>query len=333
VTLPRPRTPTSPTAAPRRGLEGAPSPAAWDAVVLRALAEDLGIDEGGGWTPAEAVARDLSSAATIGPERRARGLLLAKQSGVLAGLDGFARTFRLLDPNARVTSPLSDGDRFDAGATVAEVVGLAGALLVAERTALNLVQRLSGTATATAALVAEARLGNPRARVLDTRKTTPGLRMLERHAVLCGGGENHRYGLDDEVMLKNNHLDLSGGDGRGLAGLVERARAAVGPQVRITAEARDRDEALAAIRAGADVLLLDNFTPAALEPLCIELREVARELGRAVELEASGGIDRSTARAFAAAGVDRLSIGALTHSAPALDLSLRLSPVESEGAR
>jgi nicotinate-nucleotide pyrophosphorylase (carboxylating) len=319
--------PTPPDAPARAGRPEPLRAAELDPVLRRALAEDLGLAADGDWSAADALERDLSTASTVPADRRARARLVAKAEGVVCGLDAFARAFELLDPEVRFEARAADGDRVRPGQVLAELEGRARALLTGERTALNLLQRLSGTATATAALVAAAREGAPRARVLDTRKTTPGLRLLERYAVRCGGGENHRFGLDDEVMLKDNHLDLAGGEGLDLGALVERARAAVGQAVRITAEARDLPEAEAALAAGADVLLLDNFRPDELSGVCAALRARAAELGRRVELEASGGIDRTTAAAFAAAGVDRLSVGAPTHSAPALDLSLRLEPV------
>jgi nicotinate-nucleotide pyrophosphorylase (carboxylating) len=166
-------------------------------------------------------------------------------------------------------------------------------------------------------------------RVLDTRKTTPGLRALEKYAVLCGGGHNHRAGLWDEAMLKENHLALSG---RGVLETVQELKATLAPDVRLHCEATTIEEARDAVGGGADVVLLDNFTPAELKPLCTTLRQLAAELDREVELEASGGITEETLRAVAASGVDRISVGALTHSAPALDLSLYLEPLLGDGA-
>jgi nicotinate-nucleotide pyrophosphorylase (carboxylating) len=280
-------------------------PALVDRVLRAALAED----EGSG---------DLTSRSAVPADARARGLLTAKSEGVLAGALVFARAFELCDPGARVERLLADGARLEPGALVATVEGSARALLLAERTALNFVQRMSGTATLTARFV---QCAAGRARILDTRKTTPGLRAFEKYAVLCGGGENHRFGLFDEVMIKDNHVELAG---RPLEQVVREVRAGVGPDVRMTVEARDRDEALAAVRGGADVVLLDNMTPARMSALAPELRALAG--GRRVELEASGGITLDNLAEVAACGVDRISIGALTHSAPALDLSLSLEP-------
>jgi nicotinate-nucleotide pyrophosphorylase (carboxylating) len=208
-------------------------------------------------------------------------------------------------------------------------------LLLAERTALNFIQRLSGTATLTARFVrlaqdawgADSRGANAASagpRILDTRKTTPGLRLLEKYAVRCGGGENHRFGLFDEVMVKENHIELAG---RSIEAVLSDLRRAVGPDVRITCEARDQEEALAAIDGGADVVLLDNMAATELTRLCPLLRARARERGRRIELEASGGVDERSVAEITRSGVDRISIGALTHSAPALDLSLELEPL------
>jgi nicotinate-nucleotide pyrophosphorylase (carboxylating) len=264
---------------------------------------------------------DLTSTHAVPVGARARARLVAKQPGVLAGIDVVARVFDLCDPDSRLTAFKRDGERFAPGDVVLEVEGNARGLLLAERTALNFVQRMCGTATATARLV-EACAG--RVRVLDTRKTTPGLRTLEKYAVRCGGGENHRYGLFDEVMVKENHIELAG---RPLVDVLRDVRAGVGPDVRITSEARDAREAEDGVRGGADVVLLDNMTPDAMRALVPRLRELAAERGRELEIEASGGIDERTIEAVAASGVDRVSIGALTHSARAVDLSLELEPV------
>lgn len=281
----------------------------FDSFLRSALAEDVG-------------SGDVTTDTLLDPEVRAEARLVAKAPGTLAGIDVFRRVFELLDPGLAVIEALADGARLEPGAVAFVARGRARALLTGERTALNLVQRLSGIATRTAVFVAAT---GGRARVLDTRKTTPGLRALEKHAVRCGGGENHRFGLFDQAMVKNNHVDLAG---RGLDALVRELRERHGPSLVITAEARDETEARAAIAGGADVLLLDNFTPAALAELIPRLRAVSG----AIEFEASGGVTLENAAAFARAGVDRISVGGLTHSAPALDLSLRLAPCrEREG--
>jgi len=325
---PSPQTPPSSpgqpgsTAAPgpRTGLPQPLSVEAIDEVVLPALGEDT--LEGGGRMPGEALAmgRDLTSLNAVPAGARARARLVSKASGTLAGLAVFARVFELCDPGARIELASSDGDTIAPGDELARIEGQARALLMAERTALNLIQRMSGIATLTALHVAAC---DGRARVLDTRKTTPNLRTLEKYAVRCGGGENHRFGLFDEVMIKDNHVDLAGRD---LVEVVRSTREAVGPGVRITAEARDQQEALAGVAGGADVVMLDNMSVELMAELCPRLRRAAAEQGRTVELEASGGIDLGTIAGVAGSGVDRISVGALTHSAPALDLSLYLEP-------
>ena len=280
--------------------------AAIDAAVRAALAEDVG-------------AGDVS-AAIVPADARAGARLVAKASGVLAGLTAFRRAFELADAGCQVELHARDGEPVVDGEEVALVRGRARALLAAERTALNFLQRLSGIATLTRRFVDEV---GGRARVLDTRKTTPGLRALEKYAVRCGGGENHRFGLFDEAMLKENHLALAG---VGVEEAVRRARAALGHAMRIHVEARDEAEALAAARGGADVVLLDNMDPARMAALVPRLRAARKDDPRPLEVEASGGVRLDTVARIAASGVDRVSIGALTHSAPALDLSLLMEP-------
>ena len=238
---------------------------------------------------------------------------------MVAGLVVFARAFQLVDPDVAFDSRFADGESFDRDDDLAHVEGSARSLLAAERTALNLVQRLCGIATLTRRLV---RLADGRARVLDTRKTTPGLRLLEKHAVRCGGGENHRMGLYDEIMVKNNHMltDLTIDD------IVHRVRAKHG-DVRVTVEARTAKEALAAAQSGADVVMLDNMTVEEMARLCPLIRAAAAEGVRTVEIEASGGVNESNVAEVSGCGVDRVSVGALTHSAPALDLSLHLERI------
>ena len=276
-------------------------------------------DRGGG---------DLTSIHAVPERARARATLLAKSSGVLAGITVFTRTFELVDPHARVEILQPDGSRFEKGAVLARIEGSARALLTAERTALNFVQRLSGIATLTARFVDAAASAGGTARILDTRKTTPNLRLLEKYAVRCGGGENHRFGLYDEVMVKENHIELAG---RPLPVVLRELRHAVGSGVRITSEARDEAEALAGVEGGADVVLLDNMSHEEMARLCPLLRAKAAAAGRPVELEASGGIDLSSVAAVSRSGIYRISIGALTHSAPALDLSLDLEPLVPAG--
>jgi len=269
-------------------------------VVARALAEDVG-------------AGDLTTLATVPEGTRTRATMLQKEPGVLFGLDAAELVFRTLDPDARLERLAPEGvwtDAADLPLAVLRLEGDARAVLSAERTALNLVQRLSGIATQTARFARA--VDGTGARVLDTRKTTPGLRLLEKAAVQAGGGVNHRIGLWDEMLVKNNHIDVAGG--------VEQAtRAALEahPGVPLEVECRHEDEIDAALGAGATRLLLDNMSVGELRAA------VARVAGRAT-LEASGGVSLETVRDVAATGVQFVSVGALTHSAPALDLSLKL---------
>lgn len=306
--------------------------AAIDAVLLPALDEDgmppawagagdtLGRDLPG--RAGSTVRRvDLTSDIAIPESVQAQARLVAKAGGLVCGLCVFERALQVCDPLSQIEVHARDGQRVVPGEVVLSVRGKARALLFAERTGLNFVQRLSGVASLTARYVA---LCAGRARVLDTRKTTPNLRVLEKYAVRCGGGTNHRFGLYDEAMVKNNHADLAG---VGLGELVRRLRAGLGEHVRITSEARDSAEALAGVAGDADVILLDNFSVAELAAVVPQLRERARGRPRPLELEASGGITEHNVAAVAGTGVDRISVGALTHSAPALDFSFYLRPV------
>ncbi len=272
-------------------------PLLWEDLVRRALAEDLGR------------AGDLTTDAIVPPGLAAEARLVARAAGRIAGLDPALGAFRLLDPAVEAEVALPDGSDAAAGATIAVVRGQARALLAAERTALNLLGHLSGVATATRGLVAA--VAGHRARVVCTRKTTPGLRALEKRAVRAGGGANHRFGLDDAVLIKDNHRALAGG----VRPAIERARAAVGHLVKIEVEVDTLAELEEALAAGADAVLLDNMTPEELR------RAVDLAAGRAVT-EASGGITPATAAEIAATGVDLISVGWLTHSSPALDVAL-----------
>ena len=266
-------------------------------VVRMALAEDLGR------------AGDVTAQACIPEGARMRAVFAARKAGVLAGIDCVRLAVLAMDPRATVDLKLRDGDAFEAGAVLAEVEADARAFLAAERTALNLLGRLCGIATLTRAYV-EAVAGT-KARIADTRKTTPGLRALEKHAVLCGGGVNHRFGLDDAILIKDNHVAVCGGVGEA----VRRARAVVGHLMKVEVEVDGLDQLDEALATGPDVIMLDNFTL----PM---LREaVARTAGR-ITLEASGGVNLETVRGIAETGVDVISVGALTHSAPALDVGL-----------
>jgi nicotinate-nucleotide pyrophosphorylase (carboxylating) len=284
--------------------------------VLLALAEDLGSD------PAE-VGRDVTSALSVAADQRGRGVIRAKQHGVLSGAACAVESFRALDDGCVLEPLLDDGQVFAPGDEVLRFEGRMAALLAAERTALNFLQRLSGVATRTRRFV-EAVAGTG-ARILDTRKTTPGLRYLEKAAVVAGGGENHRIGLFDQVLLKENHFGFA----RPASYEEVVARCCAGHDRPVIAEARDVEEAAAAVRGGAGVVLLDNFEAGApLLEAVARVRAVAAEVGRDVETEASGGIDLHNVRSYADCGVDRISVGSLTHSAPAVDLSMVVEGVQ-----
>lgn len=268
-------------------------------VVARALAEDLG--DG-----------DVTTAATVPAETRAQAIIRQKAPGVIYGVEVAEQVFRSLDPDASFAREVDEGVWRESG-EVLRIEGRARALLSGERTALNFLQRLSGVATMAARAVRA--IEGTGARILDTRKTTPGLRALEKAAVAAGGATNHRAGLYDAILIKENHAALAGGVGEA----VRRARDHA-PGLPLEVECRDLTEVDEALAAGAPRLLLDNMSPA---QLAAAVKHVA---GRA-ELEASGGVTLQTLREVASTGVDFVSVGALTHSAPALDLSLLLTPL------
>ena len=266
-------------------------------IVRAALVDDLGR------------AGDISSLACIDADARLSARFAGRQAGVVAGLACARLAIHALDPAARFETLVQDGDVLAPGAVLARVDANARALLSAERVALNLLGRLSGVASLTAAYVAA--VAGTSARIVDTRKTTPGLRALEKYAVRCGGGVNHRFGLDDAILIKDNHVAACGGVGEA----IRRARAAAGHLVKIEAEVDGLDQLTEALAERPDVIMLDNFSLG-------DLREaVARAKGQVV-LEASGGVNLTTVRAIAETGVDVISVGALTHSAPVLDIGL-----------
>ena len=281
---------------PRRWPEGWPG-ATLDAVLQAALAEDIG-------------SGDVTTECCVAPGAVARAVLLAKAAGVIAGLPVAARVFGLLDPEVRWRALLADGTPVEPMTRLAEVEGSARTILSGERLALNLLQHLSGIATVTARCVA---IAGGRADILDTRKTTPNLRWLERYAVRTGGGRNHRFHLADGVLIKDNHVRAAGGVGAA----VERARATAPQGLRIEVECTTLAEVDAAVQAGADIILLDNMPADMLRAAC------ARIGGRA-RTEASGGVTPANLAEVAATGVDAVSLGMLTHSAPALDISLEI---------
>ena len=268
-----------------------------ESLVRAALDEDRAFD-------------DVTTRAVVPAELRASAVLVARSAGVIAGLPLLETAFRLLDPAVRWRRLEPDGARVSANQAVLGIEGSARAMLSGERVALNFVQRLSGISTLTARFVDA--VHGTKAKILDTRKTTPGLRALERYAVRCGGGTNHRYDLSEAVLIKDNHLAAVGGD-VGLAVRRARADAPEGMQVEIECDRRNQVEA--ALAAAADVILLYNMS-------CDEMRACVELVGGAAILEASGGITLENVRAVAASGVDWISVGALTHSAPSLDLAL-----------
>jgi nicotinate-nucleotide pyrophosphorylase (carboxylating) len=270
-------------------------------LIARTLAEDLGL------------AGDLTTDAAIPSDARAVGHLVARQAGTIAGLEIALAVFPFLDADVTATGDVADGDRVPAGTVLAQLAGPTRALLTGERTALNLLGHASGIATATRAVV-DAVAGTD-VRIVDTRKTTPGLRALERYAVRCGGGHNHRFGLFDAVMLKDNHLVAAGG----ITPAVAAVRGQVGHTVHVEVEVDHLEQVEEAVAAGADSILLDNLDDDDLHTA------VALVAGRAIT-EASGGITPERVAAVGATGVDVISLGWLTHSAPRLDVALDLVP-------
>jgi nicotinate-nucleotide pyrophosphorylase (carboxylating) len=269
-----------------------------DAIVRRALDEDL---------------PDITSEAIFAPSDRGRARFLVKTNGVVAGLALAEATFRAIEPAARFGTLHEDGDRVEPGKIIAEVEASVITLLSGERTALNLLQRASGIATLTQRYVDA--VEDTKAKIFDTRKTAPGLRAVDKYAVRCGGGENHRLGLYDMFLIKNNHIDRAGS----ITAAVERVRRRKMTQ-KIMVEVRDMKELEEALGQRPDFILLDNMTPA-------QLRDAVAHTAGRVPLEASGGITLQNVREIAEAGVDRISIGALTHSVTALDISMRIERV------
>ena len=268
--------------------------------VQAALAEDIGPG-------------DATTLATVPENATAQAAMVAREPLTVAGLDFAEAAFRELSPDARCERRVQDGTRAQAGATLLYLTGPARAILTAERVALNFVQRLSGVATLTAQFVDATR--GTRAEILDTRKTTPGWRRFEKYAVACGGGRNHRIGLYDLILIKDNHLAaLRDEKPNAIAAAVERARASY-PQLQVEVEADTLDQVAQAADAGADIILLDNMTTDQLRAA------VALVAGRA-KTEASGGVNLTTVRAIAETGVDFISVGAITHSARAVDIGL-----------
>jgi len=272
------------------------APESYRDLVRRALAEDVAFG-------------DVTTAATVDPDRQSRGVLLAKSRCVIAGLDVAVEAFRQLDPQVAVRVSHGDGTRCEPGMEIAEIHGRASALLTAERTALNFMQRMTGIATLTSQFV-DAAAG--RITILDTRKTTPLMRTLEKYAVRAGGGTNHRLGLSDGILIKDNHVRLAGG----VCNAVARMRASK-PDLPIEVEAQSLSEVADALQAGADIVLLDNLsTP--------DIIDAVRQCRGRAKTEISGGVTLARIAELAGTGADFVSIGALTHSAPAADLSFEM---------
>jgi nicotinate-nucleotide pyrophosphorylase (carboxylating) len=263
---------------------------------------------------------DITSRAVVRAGVKARGSFMAKQDFVLAGLEVADAVFTSFDPYLQIESTAGDGDEIRSGKIFARTTGEAHVLLAAERVALNFLQHLSGIATTTRSYV-EAIAGTS-TRIVDTRKTTPGLRLLEKYAVTVGGGYNHRLGLDDGVLIKDNHMAIAGSVNEA----VRRAREAVGHLHKIEVEVATLEQVREALDAKADILLLDNMTPDLVRQAIQIIREREPDETRTLT-EASGGINLANVRDYAVAGVDLISIGALTHSAPAVDISFKIKPI------
>ncbi|MGH9897437.1 MAG: carboxylating nicotinate-nucleotide diphosphorylase [Pyrinomonadaceae bacterium] len=260
---------------------------------------------------------DITTQSLIARQIRARGRFIAKETMIVAGLEAAEAVFSTLDSEQQLEAFVSDGDEVEAGKIIARANGFADVLLAGERVALNLLQRLSGIATLTREFVRA--VEGTRARIVDTRKTTPGLRMLEKYSVLIGGGHNHRFGLDDGILIKDNHIALVGGSS-GIERAINAVREKTGHLHKIEIEVSDTDGLKIAIESGADIVLLDNFTP----QQTLEAVKIREELSHQILLESSGGITLENVRQYAEAGVDLISIGALTHSARAMDISFKI---------
>ncbi len=272
-----------------------------DRIVTMALAEDIGNG-------------DITGEACVPPKTTIKGRFIAKETGVICGLFVVERVFNALDTNITFTPRVTEGQEINGGTVIADIKGPAQSILAGERVALNLLQRMSGIATKTAAAVAA--IANTKTKITDTRKTTPLLRILEKYAVRCGGGQNHRFGLFDGILIKDNHIAAAGG----IASAVAAARERIPHTLKIEVETTTPKEIDEAIQAAADIIMLDNMS---IEEMTQAVKQIA---GRALT-EASGNMGDQDLATVAAAGVDLISIGALTHSAHALDISLKLKGV------
>lgn len=277
-----------------------------EALLAASLAEDVGTG-------------DATTAVAVAPDLKAEGWIVARRDGVVAGLPLLPLLYRRLSAAVDVAPLAAEGERVAAGRRLARIAGPAGPILTGERTALNFLQRLGGVATLTAQYVD--RVAGTGCAVLDTRKTLPGFRLLDKYAVRCGGGANHRFGLYDRILLKDNHWAARAAP---LAALVARARAEF-PRLAVEVEVDTLDQLAETLPLGVEWILLDNFDPARAGE-AVRRRDAGPPAGRATRLEASGNVDLATVAAFARAGVDAVSVGRLTHSAPAWDLGLDFAP-------
>lgn len=269
-----------------------------DKIVSAALAEDIG-------------AGDLTTRLVIPPQVMGRGIILAKSDMIVAGIDTVCRTFKMVDPKIDIDVKFNDGEKLKSGAIILVVRGRLRSLLEAERTALNFLQRASGIATLTSRFAAKVK--NSKAKILDTRKTAPGLRLLDKAAVRAGGGFNHRMGLFDAILIKDNHIASAGG----VTEAIGRAKAAAPHLARIEVEVTDLDELDEAIEARADVIMLDNMS-------IKKIAEAVKRIDGRALIEVSGNVSLDTAAQIARTGVDFISVGALTHSAAAADISMEI---------
>ena len=267
------------------------------------------------WLEEDIGSGDITTLAIVGPEMETTGIIHAKDTGVLAGVDVARRVFEILEPRILFDAKLEDGAQLKPGTIIAEVHGSARAVLTGERLALNLLQHMSGVATRTAKLAAIAAPYG--ARLVDTRKTTPGLRLLDKYAVRVGGGSNHRLGLYDAMLIKDNHIKVAGG----ITAALERAHAYASRMTKIEIEVESLDGVREALAGGADVIMLDNMAPDLMA-------EAVAIIGHKAVVEASGGIDETTLAAAARSGVDVISVGALTHSVKALDISMDIGEIK-----
>ena len=273
-----------------------------DALLDLAFAEDIGIG-------------DITTESTVSPSQKGRGTLVAKNAGIIAGLSIADRTFRKFDPSLVYKTTFTDGDTVNEGDSIAEVHGSVKSILIAERTALNFLQRLSGVATLTSEFVTA--VSDYDVRIVDTRKTTPGWRALQKYAVRVGGGHNHRFGLYDGILIKDNHIVAAGG----IRNAINRARLIAPHTTKIEVEVETIEQVNEALDTKADILLLDNMSPSTMT-------QAVKIVKKRALTEASGGITLEQAQTVAATGVDLISVGALTHSALPIDISLNLTLVE-----